>query len=394
MRARLVLLLVAAGFGALPLAGALLTRRERARHLAVPVLSDPSLPLALPTELLRGDPCDVREVARVGARVTALLRVEDDALLVGTFDAGLHRLSTGGDEARESGTEIVEIPDLRGRERFVNALVAHDGLAWVATQGGLLGFDGDRRAVSLLAGEGVTALVRARGALYAGTARGLHRVSAAGGAEPVPVTGPFGEPLRVTALATSGTSLWIGTASGVYSLPLATLEAALLARTARWHPLVFGDAPAETNVVTALAPLGDGVLAGTDDGGVVRVSGDGVTAATRFATARANEVNPGAAAVLEDGSVVVGTQGAGVLALRADGAAFRAETLGGAERAEVSALQVGEGRILAGTSQGAVLELRCPEAGRGEGVPHVQRSTIGRTRRARRRRWARPSTRG
>jgi ligand-binding sensor domain-containing protein len=338
-------------------------RDRRVRHLAVPVLADPSLPRAPGADLAERAGCEVREVARVPGRVTALLEEAgaggegrgeggSGVLWIGTFDEGLFRLAGGGLSAVEG---------LRGRERFVNALASHDGLVWAATQGGVAGFDGGRRAVTLLAGEGATALARAGSALYAGAARGLFRLSAGAGGEPVEAAGPGGEPLRVTALAASATRLWIGTASGAYSLPLATLEAPLLARTARWHPLVFGSPPAETNVVTALASLADGALAGTDDGGVVRLGDGGAVSALRFADPRANEVNPGAAVAAPGGAVLAGTQGGGVLLVRPAGAALAAERLQALARAEVSALRTDGARVLAGTAQGAVLEVRCAE---------------------------------
>jgi hypothetical protein len=69
--------------------------------------------------------------------------------------------------------------------------------------------------------------------------------------------------------------LFIGTPDGVYSLPW---PAAVLPARARWQPLVFGAPPADSSVVTALARLGDGVLAGTDDGGAVHISDAGVHA--------------------------------------------------------------------------------------------------------------------
>jgi ligand-binding sensor domain-containing protein len=328
--------------------------RGRARHLAVPVLADPTLPVAPGVELADTGGCESREVTRVGGRVTALLEDRAGALWVGTFDGGLFR-------ARPSEA-LEEIPGLRGRERFVNALDEHDGLVWVATQGGLVALDGERRAFALLSGEGVATLARAVSGLYAGTARGVFRISVAGGAEPLEATGPTGEPLRVTALAVTATHLWIGTASGAYSLPLATAAAPLLARAARWHPLVFGDPPAQTNVVTALAPLGDGVVAGTDDGGVVRLREHGAVSALRFADPRANEVNPGAAADVR-GGVAVGTQGGGVLLVRTEGGGLAAERIGAPGRAEVSALHPSGGRLLAGTASGEVVEVRCGAAG-------------------------------
>jgi ligand-binding sensor domain-containing protein len=348
--------LAAIAAGPLVLAGAAWKERGRARHLALPVLADPSAPMAAGSELGELPGCEVREVARVPGRVTALLGDASPgegtaaALWIGTFDGGLFRLAGG---------ELSPLAGLRGRERFVNALASHDGLVWAATQGGLAAFDGERRALTLLAGEGATALAAAGGTLYAGTARGLFRLAPGAGAEPVEATGPSGEPLRVTALAAGATRLWIGTASGAYSLPLASAEAPLLARTARWHPLVFGDPPAETNVVTALAPLAGGALAGTDDGGVVRLGDDGAVSALRFADARANEVNPGAAAAAQGGAVLAGTQGGGILLVRPEGAGLAGLRLAALGRAEASALRAEGEQILVGTADGTVREVRC-----------------------------------
>jgi outer membrane protein assembly factor BamB len=333
-------------------AGAAFRERARARHLALPVLVDPSLPPIPAADLGPPAPCAAEELARVGGRVTALLAASDGELWVGTFDGGLHRPLGGRGE----------MGALRGRERFVNALAEHDGLVWVATQGGLLAVDGERRVLTLLAGEGVTALVRARGALYAGTARGVHRVGAAGGAVPLAATGPSGEPLRVTALAAAGGQLFVGTASGVYALALASLDVPLLARTARWIPLVFGEPAAETNVVTALAPLAEGVVAGTDDGGVVRVRQDGRVVAVRFSDVRANEVNPGAAAAIRDGAAVLGTQGGGALLVRPRGDGLEVVRAAALERAAISAVAAEAspaGGSLVGTADGAVVRLAC-----------------------------------
>lgn len=221
-----------------------------------------------------------------------------------------------------------------------------------------MAFDAERRVLSLLPDDGVTALVTAGSVLYAGTARGLFRISAEEGAEPVEAQGPSGEPLRVTALAASGGRLWIGTSSGVYALPLATAEAPLLARTARWLPLVFGDPPARTNVVTALAPLAGGVVAGTDDGGLVRIREDGAVAAARFPDPRANEANPGAAAVAAGGSgVLFGTQGGGLLLAWAREKGLEVARVA---RGEISALFAGEdGALFAGGADGGVLAGRC-----------------------------------
>jgi hypothetical protein len=249
-----------------------------------------------------------------------------------------------------------EVGGTLGRERFANDLAADQERVFAATQGGLvvLWLDG-RRANLLLPGTAVTALAWAGGRLYAGTARGLLRVGP-DSAEPVPLRGPQRRPVRVSALAASGALLWIGTADGAFSVPIAELEGGPAG--ARWQPLVFGDPPADTGVVTALVPLGEGALAGTDDGGLVRLSPDGGVSAVRFSDPRANQVNPLAAAAWGSGAAF-GTQGGGLLLASLEGGSLVVGRPGGWPLPQVSALRSVPGGFLAGSADGRVLAVEC-----------------------------------
>jgi hypothetical protein len=82
--------------------------------------------------------------------------------------------------------------------------------------------------------------------------------------------------------------------------------------------------------------------------------------ALRLADARANEVNPGAAAIAGD-AVVVGTQGGGLVFARPAEAGLGAGRPRGLEKLAVSALSASGGELLAGTAQGAVLRIACGE---------------------------------
>lgn len=345
---------------------------ERARHLAVPVLLDPSSPAGTPAAEPVPLDCHTEELGRVGRRVTALLATVDGGAWVGTFDDGVVRLG---------GQATAATLALAGRRRMVNGLAAEGGTTWAATQGGLVALDGPGAGRVLLGDESVSALARAGGRLYAGGGHGLYRL-AEGGAEAVPATGPDGEALRVTALVAgrrsmpepkdpfaslskgerteaAGVRLWIGTPSGAYSLDLAELAAGHPA--AAWRPLVFGEPPAATNVVTALAVLGDAAVAGTDDGGLVRLGPRGEVSAVRFADALANQVNPGAAAA-SGSTLAFGTQGGGLLLVRARGPGLEVRRPSGLEGAAVSAVTAGEAGWLVGTADGRVLRVACPEA--------------------------------
>jgi hypothetical protein len=296
--------------------------------------------------------CDTVRLATAAGAVTALLRASDGALWIGVSGAGLERAEPG--EAPRPVGEAGLAPG----ERMVNALAEQDGLVWAATDAGAIAWDGERRVVTLLAGSEVYALVRAHGALLAGTARGVHALSIGDGAEDLRIVGPLGEPFAATALAAGARTLWIGTAGGAYSIALSTLEAPLLFRAARWHPLAAGPDGA-TGVVTAVAALpgpDDGAVAGTDGAGLLRLRPAGPAAAVRLAEAAANVATAVAAAPGADADLV-GTS-AGLLVVRA-GEALSIGRPAGIESIVLTALSARGGEVLAGTIDGAVLAVRC-----------------------------------
>jgi hypothetical protein len=207
----------------------------------------------------------------------------------------------------------------------------------------------------------VYALARARGALLAASARGIHRISTDAEPEDLRLTGPRGEPVAATALAAGPRTLWIGSAGGAYSVALSTLDAPLLVRAARWHPL----APAPVGgmgVVTSIAASADGAVAGTDGAGVLRLRATGPAIAVRLADAEANVAS--AAAPGAGGATLLGTAG-GLLVVRPQEVGLSVGRPAGLEAVVVTALSARGEELLVGTIDGAVLGVRCGGFPRG-----------------------------
>lgn len=326
---------------------------QRLRHLAVPMLEDPSLPPAASTHPIEQGPARaLSEVARLPGRVSALLET-DEAVWAGGFDTGVFRL-----ERCEGGYLPVAALGVSGRERFVNALAEHAGHVFAATYAGVLEIDGAGKLVRRhLKGIATEALLATGDALLAGTVEDVF-VLRDRAFERVALTAHDGSSIRVTAMAATAHRLWLGSPNGVHSAALEALESAVVVRAA-WHPLVFGEQAARTNVVLALAPWGEGVLAGTDNGGVVLVD-EHETRAFELDERHANEVNPGAVAVWGD-RVLFGTQGGGLIAVETRGVGLAASRPGGWSLPRVSAVGAAA-RILVGGEDGGVFRVESPVA--------------------------------
>jgi outer membrane protein assembly factor BamB len=315
----------------------------RLRHLALPLLHDPSVPANL-TRIAISDGNNAPdgsdraiETTQLPGRISAILPRADGVVFVGTFDSGLWRFDPAHDRAPR------EVGALDGRERFVDALVEWHGHIVAGThRGAVVLAANDTRSGVIARGEAVSSLVVAGDELIVGTAHGLWR-----GSDDVAVgeRGPEGEVLRVTALAVARDRVFVGTPDGVYEVvaPLAAPQGAL------WHPLVFGAGGATSNVVTALTAIGDDVVAGTDDGGLVFVGAAGVDAVP-FAELRANDINPGAL-VRVGTTLAIGTEGAGLVTLDAHRRARRVGSPG-----RISAVAVGA-RLWFGSEEGALYSL-------------------------------------
>lgn len=365
MRTR-ILLATTAFTALLATAGFVWFEGGRVRHLAVPILTDPSRPSGEPATLTELPACQQRQRARVAGRVTALLPASDGALWIGTFDNGVFRAAPG--------LPPREVGSLAGRELFTNDLAEHEGRIWVATQSGVLVLEpSGERLLPVVPDTAVTALTRIDERLYGSTSRGLVRLSLSTGITPIEIHGPFGEPVRVNALATSTETLWLGSWDGVYSLPVTALYGPP-PLSARWHPLVFGSSPAQTNVVTALVSYGEGVLAGTDNGGLVRVNARS-TEALRFTEPRANEVNPGAATAT-GATAVFGTQGGGLLvASHLEDQQLQVGRPRNWAAAQVTAVRNTEEGLLIATADGAALVVDCALGVLAQKTPSVDRVT-------------------
>ncbi|MET0555370.1 MAG: two-component regulator propeller domain-containing protein [Vicinamibacteria bacterium] len=302
-------------------------------------------------------------------------------VFLGTRDAGLYTLAAGGAVVPVPGP----LPD-----RKVNAVLALSPRdAWVGTDAGAVRFDGERltRAgvPAALARAPVLALLRdADGNVWAGTASGLARVRADGGAAVLDAS------FAVTALFEDREGgLWAGGPGGLLRLRdprFARTGGAGAAGRGAVHVDAVGRAwfaPAagglvlaeggraervsadglDTDVVYALAPASSGVWAARQRGGLshLRVGAGGRVTALTYGTAEGLPADA-VYSVLEarDGTVWAGTLRSGAVALRG-GRFARDPALTGPAAETVTALaEDASGTVFLGTPRG----LQALKAGR------------------------------
>ena len=223
----------------------------------------------------------------------------DGQLLVGTWDLGAWLAGDGAWEALP--TPSAEVNDV--------ALTA-DG-AWLGTSGGLSRVDDDGvRTFGVLHGlahEHVGALAVDGARIVVGTTSGVQRFDGVGFTA---LGGDDAAPLRnVYSVALAGDRVWAGTLEGLWSLG---------ASDAEQYRYESGELP--DSWVNGVAVASDGsIWAGTYDQGIARGRADGWSTFGEVDGLPSGWVNPDAILALDDGTVLFGTMGGGLLRLTADG---------------------------------------------------------------------------
>ena len=234
-----------------------------------------------------------------GANDLTSVAARDGALLVGTWDLGAWQSDGGAWEALPAPS--AEINDVA---------LTIDG-AWLGTSRGLARVDGEGvRSWGLLHGlahEHVGALAVDGEALIVGTSGGVQRFDGVGFRT---LGGDDAERLRnVYSVAVAGERVWAGTLEGLWSL--GTSDASHL----RYET---GELP--DSWINGVAVASDGsVWAGTYDQGIARGTAGGWTSFSESDGLPNGWVNPGAVLPLDDGTVLFGTMGGGLLRLGPSG---------------------------------------------------------------------------
>jgi ligand-binding sensor domain-containing protein len=270
--------------------------------------------------------------------VSALLMAADGRLWVGYFDRGLDILPAAGGEAEHVENEHVFC---------VNRIVedARHGAVAVATANGLVIFDRDGRQKQVLEREaGLIANHVTDVALYGdgmalATPAGITFLDASGAHSIYAFQGLVNN--HVYALGASGDQLVAGTLGGLSLLTGGSVR----------RNLTTANSGLKHNWITGLAQVGSEWLVGTYGAGVLRLAADGSVTPTE-ATRQGVVVNP--AAMAADGRIVLaGTLGEGLLVGDATGMRWKTVTAG-LPSLNVTALAIRNGVVYVGTENGLV----------------------------------------
>jgi len=270
--------------------------------------------------------------------ISALLVASDGRLWVGYFDRGLDILPAAGGEVEHVENEHVFC---------VNRIVedTRHGTVAVATANGLVMFDRNGRQKQVLERDaGLIANHVTDVALYGdgmalATPAGITFLDASGAHSIYAFQGLVNN--HVYALGASGDQLVAGTLGGL----------SLLTGDSVRRNLTTATSGLKHNWITGLAQVGNEWLVGTYGAGVLRLAADGSVTPTE-ATRPGVVVNPTAMAA--DGRIVLaGTLGQGLLVGDATGMRWKTVTAG-LPSLNVTALAIRNGTVYVGTENGLV----------------------------------------
>ncbi|MGO9316925.1 MAG: hypothetical protein ACLPXT_02015 [Terracidiphilus sp.] len=270
--------------------------------------------------------------------VSALLVASDGRLWVGYFDRGLDILSATGGKVEHVENEHVFC---------VNRIVedARQGAIAVATANGLVIFDRDGHEKQVLGREAgliadhVTDVALYNGGMALATPAGITFLDRSGTHSIYTFQGLVNN--HVYALGAGGDKLVAGTLGGL----------SLLSNGEVLGNLNTANSGLKHNWITALAAVGNDWLVGTYGAGVMRLMADGSVTPTE-ATQAGVVINPTAMAA--DGRMVLaGTLGQGLMVGDANGTRWKTVTAG-LPSLNVTALAIYKGVVYVGTENGLV----------------------------------------
>jgi len=270
--------------------------------------------------------------------ISSLAVTSDGRLWVGYFDRGLDILSaTGGNAIHVENEQVF----------CINRILenSQQGEVAVATANGLVLFSRDGRPRQVLGKDAglianhVTDIVLDREGMVLATPAGITFLEPGGAHSMYAFQGLVNN--HVYALGASGNQVVVGTLGGISLLQSGIVQ----------QNLTVANSGLKHNWITALAPVGGDWLVGTYGAGIQRLSANGQVTQTDASTP-GMIVNPNAMAT--DGNIVVaGTLGQGLLVGDHTGTRWRTITAG-LPSLNVTAVTIDHGQVYVGTENGLV----------------------------------------